>query len=74
MSDTAKYTILKWNGKWDKEAVFVVKNNASGKQSMFSPGRLGDLSWVKDDVAGTQCKDWEDFENEPCDNLADIVF
>lgn len=74
MESSPRYNILKWNGKYGKEAVFVVRNNVSNKQSLFTPGRLSDLSWVLDDIASTQCKSWEDFGEEPCDDLARVVF
>jgi hypothetical protein len=69
------YTILKWNGQYGGRAKFVVRDNSSGKQSMFTPGRTQDLVWVRSDLANApEIQNWEDFENETVSNLEDVAF
>ena len=69
------YTLLKWNGKYGDDAKFVVRNNSTGQQSMFTPGRTQDLVWVKNDLASQpEIKQWQDFGNESIDNLEDVAF
>jgi len=69
----AKFSILKWNGNYGGKAVFVVQDNSNKKQSLFTPGRVKDVTWVDKDLAG-EMKDWENFENEPIENLSDVIF
>lgn len=70
-----KYTFLKWNGKYSQDARFVVKDNSSGKQSVFIPGRTQDLVWTRSNLAeDTSMSDWEDFNNESVDDLESVAF
>lgn len=69
----SKYSILSWNGKEGIESVFIVKDNKTQKQALFTPGRLSDIVWVREDLTSTY-SDWKDFEEEPADNLEDVVF
>ena len=69
----AGYTFLRWNGKYGSESKFVVRDNSTGKQSMFTPGKTEDVVWttVKLDES-PEIKKWEDFGSETVENL-DIV-
>ena len=75
MADTQKtYTLLKWNGKYGNDAKFVVRDNQTGQQSMFTPGRSEDLVWTKTDLTNVpEIKDWEDFQNETVTDLDAIA-
>lgn len=69
------YTFLRWNGKYGAEAKFVVRDNSTGEQSIFTPGRTQDLVWTKVDLASDpQLKDWQDFGNETVPELESIAF
>lgn len=69
------YTFLKWNKKYGTNAQFVVKDNTTNKQSLFSPARPSDLTWVDKDLSSSsEYKDWDDFGNEKIDNLNEVVF
>ncbi len=73
MANTKGFTIEKWNGKYGNEAVFIVTDNVTLKQSLFTPGREKDVAWTKDDLVAKH-SDWRDFGNEQIDNLEDVVF
>lgn len=69
------YTFLKWNEKYGADAKFVVRDNDSGKQSMFTPGRTQDLVWTNMDLENaSELKDWSDFGEETVDDLEPIAF
>ena len=69
------FTFLKWNGKYGSAANFIVEDNATGKQSFFTPERAKDTAWVANDLTKTPtAKGWQDFGNETVDNLQDVVF
>lgn len=74
-ANEARYNILKWNGQDGDNAVFVVRDNQKGMYSLFTPDKLSDLTWVKQDLSNAgDYKGWEDFEEEPIQNLEDVVF
>ena len=75
MAQKARYNITLWNGKYGNGARFIVKDNTTGKFTEFSPTRPKDVAWVASDL-GTQdeYKGWQDFQNEPVDDLNSIVF
>lgn len=71
----ARYNLLKWNGENGDKAIFVVRDNKRGMFSLFTPDKVGDLAWVTQDLSKTgEAKGWEDFEEEPIQNLEDVVF
>lgn len=72
MGNNGKYCILRWNKKHGDEASFIVQENETGKQALFTVGRTSDVAWVREDLV-KQHSDWEDFEKEPVDNLGDII-
>lgn len=71
----ARYTFLKWNSKYGADAKFVVRNNSTGQQSVFTPGRTQDLVWSKTDLANSpEVKGWSDFGDESVDDLEKVAF
>jgi hypothetical protein len=46
-----RYTLLKWNHEYSEEAKFIVQDNRTGMQSLFSPGKCNDLFWFHSDLA-----------------------
>ena len=70
-----RYTMLKWNGENGAEAKFIVRDNFTGRQSLFTPGRYEDLFWFQSDLANDEVVcDWSDFGNESFDDLEPIAF
>ena len=75
MAEGTGFTFLKWNGKYGRDSKFVVRDNSTGKQSLFTPGCMRDLVWTSSDLANTlEVKSWEDFGDETVDNLEDVAF
>lgn len=75
MAKVSKYSITRWNGKYGNGARFIVKDNTTGKYGEFAPTRPNDVAWVANDISKeSEYKDWEDFQNEPVDDLTAIVF
>jgi hypothetical protein len=76
MADTkGGYTFLLWNGEYGSGAKFVVRDNANGKQTFFTPGDMQDITWASVDLTKSpDVKGWDGFENETVENLADVVF
>lgn len=73
--ENAGFTLLKWNGQYGSAARFVVKDNKSGKQSMFTPGRTQDVIWTSMDMQNLpEVKNWDDFGNETVEDLESIAF
>ncbi len=69
------YTFIKWNGQYGADAKFVVRDNSSGEQSMFTPGRTQDLVWTKSDLGNApEMSKWQDFGNETVPDLESIAF
>jgi hypothetical protein len=74
MAEGTGYTLLKWNGQYGRDAKFVVRDNSTGKQSLFTPGALRDVVWSSVDLANTlEMKKWQDFGDETVDNLEDVA-
>lgn len=75
MATKGGYTFLRWNGTYGTKAQFIVKDNTTGKQSLFSPARPNDVAWTGDDLTtDPDYKGWQDFGNEQVPNLNDVVF
>lgn len=75
LENSERYTFLRWNSEYGFSAKFVVLDNNTGKQSIFTPGRAEDVVWITLDL--TQCSDiakWEDFCNESVKDLEEVVF
>lgn len=73
MANEQGYTFLRWNGEYGDRANFIVKSNATGKQTFFTPGRTQDIAWTSEDLTKS-VPNWEDFAEEQVDNLDDVVF
>lgn len=67
------FKIKRWNGKYGNVAKFVVQDS-NGRFSEFDPTRPKDVAWVNQDLtAEAEYKNWEDFKDEPVEDLSDIV-
>lgn len=70
----AKYALKLWNKKYGAPAQFIVENTTNGKFSLFQPSRAKDTAWVDADLTkDPDYKDWDDFQNEPIDDLNDVI-
>lgn len=70
-----RYTILRWNGEDGEDALFVIKDNLTGKQTLFSPYAPELVDWVDYDLLRQEpMNTWQDFGNESVSSLDDIVF
>jgi hypothetical protein len=75
MGENSKYIIKVWNGKYGNNARFIIQEVASGKMAEYQPTRPKDLAWVGDDLTQqAEYKDWESFEDEPIDDLNNVIF
>lgn len=73
--DIKRYTLLKWNGEYGFDAKFIARDNFTGRQSLFIPGRCEDLFWFDSDLAGDKViSHWSDFGNESIDDLEHLAF
>lgn len=69
------YTFCKWNGSYGSDAKFVVRNNSTGEQSMFTPGRTSDLVWTKSKLdEAPEMSNWQPFGDETVPDLEPIAF
>lgn len=69
------YTFLKWNGKYADEAKFIVQNDHTEEQALFTPGELDDIVWTHKGLADAdEFKTWSDFGQEKVKDLADVAF
>ena len=70
------YTILKWNGRDDHGARFILKDNRNGKMTHYKPQeKVSNLTWVAHDLTLEPAfKQWEDFDNEKVEDLKYFVF
>ncbi|MGG0937002.1 hypothetical protein ABHN11_12940 [Brevibacillus centrosporus] len=70
-----RYTLLKWNGEYGADAIFIVRDNWTAKQSLFTPGQCEDLFWFHADLANDKAvSTWEEFGEESFDDLRPITF
>lgn len=70
-----KYLLKLWNGRYGNNAKFIVFNTTTAKYSLFSPVRNKDLAWTATDLTkDPDYKDWESFQDEPVENLDEVVF
>jgi hypothetical protein len=70
-----RYTLLKWNGQYGAEAIFIVRDNWYKMQSLFTPGRSHDLFWFQSDLANDKSVlAWDEFGDESFDDLEPIAF
>ena len=74
MAAKAAYSLMLWNGKYGNGAKFIARRNSDNKFTEFSPINPQDVAWVSDDLTKVDdYKGWESFEEEPVDNLEDVV-
>jgi hypothetical protein len=46
----------------------------AGKYAEFSPANPKDIAWVSSDITkNPEYKSWDDWKDEPVDNLGDII-
>lgn len=76
MANESGYTILRWNGRDDDGARFILKDNTSGKMTHYRPQeKLSNLAWVSHDLTTEPSfSKWEDFDNEQVEDLRYFVF
>ena len=68
------FTLMKWNGKYDTDARFIVRDDKTNKFTLFTPDRLEDITWVKDDMSKfPEYKNWDDFGHEKVDYLENVM-
>lgn len=72
---TAKYLIKTWNGKYGNGARFIVYDTRNQKYAELAPTRANDVAWVNEDLTKVdEYKNWESFEDEPVEDIKNIVF
>lgn len=75
MAANTGYTFLRWNRVYGTKAQFLVKDNKTSKQALFSPARQADTAWVNTDLTkDPDYKGWQDFGNEQVADLKEVVF
>ena len=75
IQEEERYTLLKWNGEYGDEAKFIVRDNATKKQSLFTPGECHNLFWFHSDLANDfAVSHWQGFGNETFSDLEEIAF
>lgn len=68
--EKTRYTLLRWNGMHDDDAIFVVRDNFENTQSLFTPGQCKNLRWNTTDLSNEpEYKEWSDFGDERVENL-----
>lgn len=68
------FVLHKWNKKYGNSAKFVVEDKSNGKFAEFSPARPKDIAWVGTNLTKeADYKDWDDFQQEKVENLADVI-
>ena len=68
------YTLMRWNGKYGDKALFVVKDNSTGKFCLYNPERENDKTWVSTDLSeAPEYKDWDDFEHTQVPTLENVM-
>lgn len=75
MAQTTRYIIKTWNGKYGNGARFIVFDTSEEKYAEFAPTRPNDIAWVKEDLTKVdEYKEFQSFEDEPIDDLKNVVF
>lgn len=76
MAENTGYTILRWNGRDDHGARFILKDNRTGKMTHYRPQeKLTNLAWVSHDLTTEkEFSDWDDFANEQVEDLKYFMF
>lgn len=70
-----RFTLLKWNGEYGAESKFIVRDNFTSRQSLFTPGKYEELFWFHLDLASDKSvENWNDFGEESFDELESMAF
>ena len=68
------YLLKLWNKKYGNDAQFIVFDKKAEKYAEFTPVRPKDTTWVREDLTKLdEYKDWESFEDEPIENLSQVI-
>lgn len=66
------FKIKLWNKQYGNKAKFVIENK-DGKFTEFSPANKKDVMWVSTDLTkNPEYKSWDDWKDEPVENINDI--
>lgn len=69
------YLLKLWNGKYGNNAKFIVFDANAKKYTLFAPVRSKDLAWTSTDLTkDPDYRGWESFQDEPVENLDEVVF
>ena len=69
-----RYQLKLWNKKYGKSAKWVVYDTETKKYALFSVDKTNDLAWVDADLTkDSEYKGWDNWNNEPVDNLSDVI-
>ncbi len=75
MLNRKRYSILRWNGEYGNEGMFIVRDNFTGKQSLLKRGDCQSVFWFYSDLANDKSvSDWEDCDNGSYDDLETIAY
>ena len=67
------YTLMKWNREYGDKALFVARNDDTGKFCLFAPERPNDKTWVNKDLSQLpEYKNWDDFLHTKVDVLENV--
>jgi len=70
------YTFLRWNGLYGDASIFLVRDNSTGYESLFTPGYMQKIMWSEQnlELVFPQLLTWETFGNETVDDLDYVAF
>ena len=69
-----KFILKLWNRKYGKSAEFIVQNTETKQYTLFSLSAPKDVTWVKEDLTkDPSYKSWDNFHDEPVDDLGQII-
>lgn len=69
-----RYNLKLWNKKYGKSAKWVVYDTQTKKYGLFSMGNTKDIVWTEQDISkDSEYKGWDNWNNEPVENLEDVL-
>lgn len=70
------YTFLRWNGYYGDESLFLVRDNSTGNESLFTPGYMHKIMWSEKslELVFPQLLTWKTFGYETVDDLDYVSF
>lgn len=70
------FTFLRWNGLYGDDSIFLVRENSTGYEGLFTPGYPERIKWFEFDLESmlSQFNNWEELGYETVDDLTDVVF